>query len=333
MTLFNIQHFVLPTIIYNILLFNGASGAATDTNTLTSSHCGELSFTPNLVSMFMYIMVVCGAAYCHGRHRGEYIHETTVLHKVFMWFISFILLYIITVSWLYYNFFHSETDINYISRNFPWLTLYGIAYTLYASISTFTFAYHSHYNNAALIQFVCLLCTVLPLGLAILTFFLFRTSQDIKEYEFGFFNRHTNVLICLNIDVLSLVLSCLLFIALCHHIYVLCRVLHSFIRDTHDYLSHPHTHRGQSSNLTRSSTETRGKKPKRYVYKSQDEEESESYAGEEEIMVDVAMTTYHHHQQHNTLNVPNHGGDDESIELNQSYDVKRALPGSMSIDL
>eukprot|EP00483_Globobulimina_turgida_P001833 UN01835 len=291
--------------------------------------------------MLMYFLIICSAAYCYGRHRGEYIRETKSHHKVCMWFMSYLLPYILTISWIYYNVFHSSNNINYIGINFPWLTLYGISYFFYSIISTFSFAYHSNYDHASVIQFVCLFCTVFPLGVAILTIFLFQKSQDVKSYKFGLFDMHSKVPICFNIDLFSLCLSCLLIIAFCHHIYVLFRVFSSMISDKKDYLSHPYAYRGKVSNISRSTTAALGRKPpngkiyggmkQQYVYKSEDSESDGLCPHEqenEEIEINVQIAN---------INEDEDEIDDEVIELNHSIDVRRSnslyTTGSVSYDL
>lgn len=339
---------IFTTFIYGI---NGSNEIH------SSSNCGQLSFAPNLVLMLMYFIIVCSSSYFHARHRGEYIRETKWYHKLWMWFISYILLYIIIISWIYYNFFHSSDSINYLSDNFPWLTTYAISYTAYSIISTITFAYHSHYDNSALIQFVCLLCTVFPLGLGILTFFLFQNTKDIQNYQFGLFDPNEQVNICFNIDILpSLILTSLLILAFIHHGYVLGNVFLSIIGDKKYYLTHPHAYRGRVSNLSHSSVKRASSinSPpnytinRKYVYKS---EESESeHLNEQEIEINVQVPIYRHQNNHNQINNDNkdtlaipiehtnniHDIDDENIKLNQSVDVRRQSTlnrNSVSYDL
>ena len=351
--------------IYVIFIY-GVYG--TNNEIHNSPNCGELSFAPNLVLMLMYFIIVSSAAYCYGRHRGEYIRETKWYHKLLMWFISYALLYVIMISWIYYNFFHSSDDINYIGINFPWLTLYGIAYICYSTISTITFAYHSNYDRAALIQFVCLLCTVFPLGLAILTFFLFQRSNDIANYKFGLFDINAKIPICLNIDILSLILTVLIIIAFIHHCYVLFNVFYSILTERKYYLTHPNAYRGRVSNLSHSTVGRRSSFNSnyrmssmnainsrlsingKYVYKSE-ESESEHIndndneaSNDQEIEINVQIPIYRHQQQQqettmkkDILHVPIDDNDDnEMIQLNQSVDIRRErsnLAGSVSYDL
>eukprot|EP01084_Bolivina_argentea_P319331 553881_1 len=340
MTLLQTHTKVLFCTFY-LILFTNVYGA----DIHNTSNCTTLSFAPNLVLMLMYFLIVCSAGYCYGRHRGEYIHETKLYHKIFMCFMSYILLYIIILSWIYYNFFHSSNNINininYIAINFPWLTLYGISYIFYSTLSTFTFAYHSNYHRSSKIQLTCLLCTLFPLGLAILTFFLFQTSEDISQYKLGLFDYKNNTIpFCFNIDLLSLTVSCLLIIAFFHHIYVLLSVFYSMIKDKKVYLSHPHAYRGKVSNISRSTTHCVGRQGsqkiygnvynKRYVYKSEDSDSENIEQNERQIEINVQVPIDDDIDDIDDI-------DQEAIELNHSVDIRRSnsafTAGSLSYDL
>ena len=226
-----------------------------------------------------------------------------------------------------------KNNINLIGKRFPWLSFYGVSYISYSIILTLSFVYYSNFDTYALYQFACLSCTVLPLGISILTLFLWQSTQSIRTYQIGLFDATKKVPICANIDLLSLILSCLLVISLCHHIFVLVRVVCSLFSETSHYLRHPHGKRGiLHSNLSQS-TAIRSRGNRRlsnalYVYKS---EESES-ASQEEIEVGIRMPIYQHQHQSNQLTVPT--GDDQEIHLNKSGDVHRTFTGgSVSFDI
>ena len=189
--------------------------------------CVDLSFIVNIVVMSVYCLIVCLSGYFYGRHCGEYIREIHALHKLWIYFTSYGLLYLITIIWIYYTFFDPKAlgvDADEVRNLFPWLTLYGICYFCYSVIWTAAFAHHSEWDHTAYVHCVCLLCTVFPLTLAILTFFLFQ-NKFVEQFEMEIFDTASSVPICLGIDWLSLGLTCIVVIALLHHWTVLCRTV------------------------------------------------------------------------------------------------------------
>ena len=262
--------------------------------------CGDLSFSANLVLMIVYFCIVCASAYCYGRHRGEYAADTRWLQRAWTWLTAYLLLYLITLSWIYYSL---QIEI---AEHFPWLTLYGASYCCYSLLFTVSFAHHAKYSHHALLHWVCWLCTVLPLALALASFVLL---EHVDAVELGLFDPARAVPVCLSIDRLSLALSSLLLVAFGHHLVVLGRVLHSLVSNRNDYLTNRYEGSGRLSSRSRSTTHSRGRSGmvlthKRrtisdpYVYRS----DSESHDGlDEEIEVKLQVPINHSVNVHDTF--------------------------------
>merc|ERR1719461_2596501 len=114
-----------------------------------SANCLEISSITSIALMCIYFITVQVSAYIYGRHRGEYCQETKKRHKLWSFCLSYLLPYILIIAWIFYTFFHSKNDINFISTSLPWLTLYGVSYIVYSIIFTLSFIHYSQYDKSA----------------------------------------------------------------------------------------------------------------------------------------------------------------------------------------